>query len=138
MSYSIAMRVLNAAHEPQYGNGQNNFVYDIDAVAQLIQTRLLLFEGEWWLNLNDGLPLFQSILGVGGAGKENGAIANLIVSRIEGTPFVNGTSNVTTTYLPTSRAFSFGCDVSTAFGTLKVIIGPGQVATISTTTQTTS
>lgn len=128
---TIAMRNLGPNRDPLYGGGFNNFLYDLDAVAQLIQTRLLLFEGEWWQDLTDGLPLFQSILGVAGAGKNSAAVSQLIQKRILGTPFVESLSDVQTSYQPTQRTFVFQCFVQTTFGTLQVNIGPGTAAVIS-------
>jgi hypothetical protein len=127
----ISVRALNSNHEPTYGNGQGDFLYDLDAVAQIIQTRLLLFQGEWWQNLQDGLPLFQSILGVGGAGRKPEAISLLIQQNILGlTPYVTGISDIVTTYQPNLRNFKFSCNVQTQFGTIQVTFTPGLSAVI--------
>ena len=128
---TIAMRKIDANHDPIAGAGANAFVYDLDAVAQLIQTRLLMFTGEWWANLIDGLPLFQKILGVAGAGKANDVVSGIIQNRITGTPYVLELQDITTIYQPNARSFSFSCSVITSFGNLQVCIGPGSQATIS-------
>lgn len=128
---TIAMRKLDSNHDPIAGAGFNAFVYDVDAVAQLIGTRLLMFEGEWWANLQDGLAMFQQILGVGGAGNASDLIAGIISNRIEQTPYVVELRDVSTTYDPNSRSYSFSCIVVTAFGNLQVCVGPGSGATIS-------
>ena len=128
----IAIRALDANHEPMYGNGQNNFLNDIDAVAQIIQTSLLLFQGEWWENLQDGLPLFQDILGTNNA-KKNDVIALTIQERIlaSAPPFVTGIRDIVTTY-NTKRKFTFAAIVETQFGNLAVTFTPGAAAVLPT------
>lgn len=117
---TILYRALDINGDPTQGNGQGSFLTDLYAVAQAISTRLKLLMGEWWENLNTGTPLFQSMLGVSGAGKNTQAIALLITQRILGTPYVTGVTAVNASYDPNARAFSFSCQVETTFGTLTV------------------
>jgi hypothetical protein len=121
---TITVRALSATGDPLYGNSQGNFLTDIDAVAQIIGTRLKLLQGEWWENVNAGTPLFQSILGVSGAGGQPDTVALLLKQRILGAPYVLSVSNLTTSYNSTTRAFSFSCQVQTQFGTLTVTNQP--------------
>ena len=93
---------------------------DVDAVAQAILTRLKLNAGEWWENTNDGLPLWQSILGQSASPHAQQQIATLISAVILGTPFVIGLTNVQTTYTPQTRAYSYSAVVNTTFGTVAV------------------
>jgi hypothetical protein len=123
MAATITYRRLDANWDPMCGAGQNNFVTDIDAVAQAIATRIKLLSGEWWANLNAGMPLLQQMLGAPGSSKHLDTVALLIKQRIEGTPFVLGVSSIATAWDSTSRAFSFSCNVSTQFGTLSVSTG---------------
>lgn len=47
-----------------FGNGDKNFLKDTPgAVGQACQTRLLLWLGEWFLNLDEGTPFLQGVLG---------------------------------------------------------------------------
>lgn len=126
----ISVRALDANHDPIYGNGQGNFLNDILAVAQIIQTSLLLFQGEWWANTNEGLPLFQSILGSNN-GKKFDAVSLLIQNTILAVPFVIGISNVVTTFSP-NRAISFSCVAVTQFGNINVSFQPGSSAALPT------
>lgn len=129
---TISVRQLDAFHDPLWGNNQNNFIIDLQAVAQIIETSLLLFQGEWWENLNEGLPLWQSILGSNN-GKKADVVSLIIQTRILQVPYVLNITNITTTY-STNRSFSFVCDVNTAFGTLTVNFTPGLAATIPAAT----
>ena len=54
-------RLINGDYS--FGRNNGDFLTGIDAVSQAIRTRLLLLKGEWWEDTEQGLPLFQSILG---------------------------------------------------------------------------
>ena len=112
---TITVRRIGNDGEPAYGNGTADFISDIDAVAQIISTRLNLFQGEWWEDQSEGLPLWQKMLGVMGSGKNPQAIALLIQQRILGTPYVTGVSRVATGFNAETRAFQFSCVVDTQF-----------------------
>ncbi len=109
----------------------NSVLTDIDAVGQILQTRLLLFQGEWWADVNDGLPLFQSLLGASNPKTAQAAIASLIAQRINGTPFVTGIASSEATFDPNKRTFQFNCVVNTEFGQqLSVNFTPANMAVL--------
>jgi hypothetical protein len=57
-------RALDSNGDYQLGRSAAEFlVNSAAAVAQLVMTRLLLWEGEWFLDLTEGTPYSQSILG---------------------------------------------------------------------------
>lgn len=110
----IRSRALGKNNEPQYGQGRNNYLTDIDAVGQNIKTSLLLFKGEWWSDTGDGTPWWQSILGTSNKGIDR---INLILqSRILAQPFVTGIQNLQSSIDPSTRTLSFYCEVLTQFG----------------------
>lgn len=110
----IVYRALDTNGDPIWGQGQYNLLSNTDAVAQLILTRLRLFEGEWWANTLEGLPLWQSILAVT-ANVED--IVLLIRNRVLGTPYVVDMINVEAGFNSSTRAFSFSAVALTQFGT---------------------
>ena len=111
-------RILDADGDYQFGKGQQHYTYGVYAVAQAIKTRLLLLKKEWWEDLEDGLPLFQDILGKQGT-KDNLYITDtLIKERIIGTPNVLNITDFSSTY--ENRKYSFSCTVNTKFGELKL------------------
>lgn len=126
----ISVRQLDTNHDVLWGNGQGNFLVDLQAVAQIIQTTLLLLQGEWWTNINQGLPLFQSILGSTN-GKAPDAINLLIQQTILSVPFVTGVFNIVSTFNP-NRAYTFSCLASTQFGTIQVSFQPAIQAVLPT------
>jgi len=119
---TIRYRQLDANHDPIYGQGRANYLTDVDAVAQAILTRLLLFQGEWWENTSDGLPLWQKILGSSASPSNQQKITLLIQQRILGTPYVlpDGVQNLQASYDHVSHTFKFYAVVQTTFGAVVV------------------
>lgn len=113
----ITVRTLStAAWDPQRGQGLQNFSTDINAVSQIIATRLKLLEQEWFENTSLGTPLFQSLLG---NSITTDAVALLLRQRILGTPFVTGIASFNISYTAV-RTFVFSAVVQTAFGQITV------------------
>ncbi|SUP81231.1 Uncharacterised protein [Yersinia pseudotuberculosis] len=47
-----------------FGQGDNTFLIDSpEAVAQAVKTRFELWRGQWFLDLTEGTPYIQSVLG---------------------------------------------------------------------------
>lgn len=132
-SPTIIVRALDANHDPMYGNGQADFLTGIFAVAQLIETNLLLFLGEWWNNLKAGLPLFQKILQPG-VGRRPQVIALLIQQVILGVDGVTGINSVQLNYVSATREFTYSCNVTTIFGQITVNYQPGNLAVLPQST----
>jgi len=127
---TITVRALDPdTGEPLQGNGQDSFISDLQAVTQIIGTRLKLFEGEWFLDLLDGLPLFQNILGSSGSVTNLKVVVNLISQRIKLSPFVTLVSNVKASY--ESRQFKFSAQAETPFGTVFIVSSPGSSASLT-------
>lgn len=117
---TIIVRQLSPTWDPYYGNGLQNFLTDIDAVAQIIAQRLMLLQGQWFENLNLGLPLFQQILG---HSQSPQGVAALVRQQILSAPYVTGISAFVCTYSPTGRTFTFSANVNTQFGQVAVTNG---------------
>jgi hypothetical protein len=101
-----------------FGRGAADFIADTpQAVAQAIYTRLLLFQGEWFLDVADGTPWYQQILG---KPRGPGSYDATLRARIAGTPFVTRLTNYASSYNPTSRTLTVGCTVDTSFGAVAV------------------
>lgn len=130
---TITVRALN----PQtwavlQGNGQNNFISDGAAVAQIIAQRLKMFQGEWWEDLADGLPMFQQVLGGSGTQRNLELITQLIAKRITDTVYVVGIASMSVTFQ--SRKLVFTATVETKFGT--IFIGNAPASSAALTQQT--
>lgn len=104
----------------QAGRGQQDFTYGSYAVGQAIQTRLKLLKGEWWEDTEDGLPLFDDILGKAGTTNNITITDSYIKERILGTKDVTGIEEFTSTFDTTTRVYTFNCRVNTLYGTVTV------------------
>ncbi|HBJ2623545.1 TPA: hypothetical protein LA827_003348 [Clostridium botulinum] len=111
-------RILDVNGDYQFGKGQQNFTYGTYAVAQAIKTRLKLLKGEWWENTSEGLPLYQSILGVNGTNDNLYIIDSLIKNRIINTKNVISIDNFKSSF--DNRNYSFSCVVNSKFGRVEL------------------
>jgi hypothetical protein len=112
--------LLDAGYDPIFDPNAN--LTDTSAVAQAIKTRLNLFLGEWWENLNIGLPVFQAILGQLGTPQGLAAMELAIRQNIEGGPYVTGTNNVQVTF--TNGRLGITANTTTQFGPVAINTAP--------------
>ena len=115
---NMLYRRLDSSWDYTFGQGKSCYINGREACAQAIKSRLLLFKGEWWENILEGLPLWQSILGVMGAGNRKDVVDKIIQDRIAGTPHVISVLNISSSYSASSRTYKFSCKVNTDFGIL--------------------
>lgn len=60
----MRVRALDANGDMTAGHGQADFLINSpEAVAQVVRTRLLLLQGEWFLDTTDGLAFSTAIAG---------------------------------------------------------------------------
>ncbi len=52
----MKVRRLDAKHDWTFGQGRANYANYAESVAQRVKTRLWSFQGDWFLNLEHGLP----------------------------------------------------------------------------------
>lgn len=123
---SISYLALDSSYDPIFADGTS--LAGTQAVAQSILTRLKLFLGEWWEDLNLGLPVFQSMLGQLGSQKGLAAIDLAIRTNIEGAPFVTNVIDVQTSFV--NGNFSFTATAQTVFGVVTVSNTPGSSASL--------
>ena len=116
---------------------RNAFVYDSEAIAQAIKTRLLHFKGEWWENILDGTPFFQEVAGQFLSSAESAEQAeqvDLIFSeRILGTKGVKEITIFDSRINPQTRTYSASVSVATIHDTeFQInIIGAGVLLNIA-------
>lgn len=108
------------------GQGTSQFLTGVDAVAQAILTWIKLLYGEWWENVNEGTPLWQSILGQPGSEDNLNSIDNIIKDRIlsvrqDGISLVSSIDSYERTYNTNTRSYSFTAIVTTIYSESVVI-----------------
>lgn len=93
------------------------FTREQEEIAQTIRTRLKLFIGEYFRDITEGVPWFQSILTKTGTLTSKDAIIKQRIIQTEG---VNNIVQFSTDYDIDSRKYSIQCIVSTPFGTVPI------------------
>ena len=111
---SIKYRRLDSNGDYVFGSNQQSFITGVDAVSQAIKTRLKLLKGEWWEDENEGLPLFQNILGQPGTAQNLQSADLLIRDVISSTPDVTAIKDYKGLY--NNRSYSVSCTVDTKYG----------------------
>lgn len=111
-------RTLDPNGDYSFGKSMQEFKTDNDAVRQAIDTNLGLLRDEWWEDLSEGLPLFQSILANSGSIDHVRAADMIIKERILSTKGVKEIANFTSTY--DGRKYSASFTVKTIYGLTEV------------------
>lgn len=112
-------RKLSPTGDYQFGNGQSDFYRDVPAaVGQACQTRLTLWLGESFVDIEDGTPYIQGVLG-----KHSLAVANgTIQTRALGTQGLTDLNNFESEVNPDTRAMTVAFDIDTVYGPTAVEI----------------
>lgn len=85
-----------------------------ETVAQAVKTRLLLWRGEWFLDVTDGTPYMQDILG-------HGTNYDLeIQERILGTQGVTEITSYSSSVI--NRSLAVSCTINTLYGSVSLSI----------------
>lgn len=106
----MRVRALDVNGDWTFGKGKNDYLIDIDAVAQNIQTRLLMFLGDCFFSLTDGIDWFN-LLG----SKNEAGLVLAVKTVLVNTPGVTGIEQVSVS-LSTSRAIKITFNVQTSYG----------------------
>lgn len=110
-------RALSPTGDFVFGQGSTEFLINSpEAVAQAVQTRLKLAQGEWFLDLDEGTPYATEILGEGTQNLYDQAIQD----RILGTEGVNSIDEYSSV-LDSDRKLIVSCTISTIFGVAQII-----------------
>jgi len=110
-------RALDANGDYQFGRPGLMLENSVQAVAQAIKTRLNLATGEWFLDLTEGTPYKEHVLGFYTAGTRDAVIK----SRMLDTPGVVQLNNYTSS-LDGDRKLLVQTVVTTQYGTTPVTL----------------
>jgi hypothetical protein len=92
-------------------------VSDRDQVKQNIKIRLLMIQGEWFLNSQIGLPYFEKILV---KNPDFSAIDVMIKATIVDTPEVTGITAYSSMFNKAARRLSISFQASTIYGNVTI------------------
>lgn len=113
-------RQLDTNGDYVLGRGAGEFLKGSQAAAQAIVTHIKLLLGEWWEDVNNGLPLWQSVLGQPGSEVNKVSVDNIVKSRIlstnlYGTNLVASIDDYSSTYSSNNRTYNFEAVVTTIY-----------------------
>lgn len=110
-------RKLSPTGDFMFGNGQEDLWRDVpEAVGQAVRTRLLLWLGEWFLDIEAGTPFMQGILG-----KYSQTTADVTIQdRVLGTQGLTDIQNYVSAIDPDTRRMTVQFDVDTIYGPTQV------------------
>lgn len=103
-------RKIDSKGDYSFGSGFSDFIYDKNAIAQAIKTKILLFYGEWWEQIDDGIPMFQSILGAYDTETVKLASNRLMIDRIRQVDGVTDVSEAKTNVIGRKLYLSYRVD----------------------------
>ena len=100
-----------------FGQGDNTFLINSpEAVAQAVKTRFELWRGQWFLDLTEGTPYIQSVLG-----KQRSDVYILAIrERILDTRGVSAILEFEASYTGENRRVTFTATIDTIYGTTTV------------------
>lgn len=105
-------RMLSPSGDYVFGSGSGEFLVNTpQAVGQAVLTRLRLWQGEWFLDLTEGTPYTQQILGFTSQSARDQAIQ----ARILGTPGVTELVAYSSTLSP-GRQLTISATLNTIYG----------------------
>jgi hypothetical protein len=98
-----------------FGHGAVDYLVDDPAIGQNIQTRLLLFLGEWFLDVTDGTP-WGSVLDI--KPMDSRAVETVIRQRVLDTDGVTDITAYSFLFDPVSRKATISITVATVNSTV--------------------
>ena len=111
---NLKYRKLDENGDMTFGHGDKDFLYGLDAMAQVVQTRLKAVRDEWWEGDPTALPWITEILGARLSAFQKERIDLMIVERLMDTVGINGVSNIESEFV--NRKYTFRCTVQTVYG----------------------
>lgn len=113
----MRVRKQTASGDYSFGNGQLDFYRDVpEAPGQAAQTRLLLWLGEWFLDLAEGTPFMQGILG----NHAKDLADRTVIDRLGGTQGVIDVDSFTSVVDPETRGFRLEATLNTIYGPTEI------------------
>ena len=113
---NLVCRAMDEDGDMRFGEGQNGQLHTLDAMKQVLKTRLGAVAGEWWEGDEGAIPYFDgNVLGAIASEKTKDAVDLLVINRIMDTVGVISVSEVNSTIQ--NRRYHFQCKVQTIYGT---------------------
>lgn len=106
-------RKLSPTGDYTFGSGLLNFyINSPDAVAQAVKTSLLLWLNEWYLNLDDGTPYMEGVIGKHNQETADATLRNRIM-KVQGMVSIQ---DFQSTIDPDNRTYTLSATLNTIYG----------------------
>lgn len=92
---AMQYRKLSSTGDYTFGWNSQDYLKQDEAVGQAIKTKILLFYNEWWEDLGQGIPMFQSIMGQTKFEGLKESVSLLVKDRVMEVPNVSSVEDVT-------------------------------------------
>lgn len=113
----MRVRKIDPVLGRQFGGGQQSFWVNVpDAPAQCVLTRLGLWVGDWYLNVDDGTPWATQVIGRYTGSTRDAAVC----ARILGTPGVSQITLYSSSLNTETRRWTMNATVETLYGTMLI------------------
>lgn len=99
----MKVRALTPEGDYSFGGNRRDYIEGAEAVAQIIKTKILLFYYEWWEDLGQGIPMFQSIIGQMNAESITNSLSMLLRDRILEIEQVDSVEDITVNFSRKNR-----------------------------------
>lgn len=113
----LSYRQVDENGDMVFGSGQSGVLHGLEAMSQVLKTRIAAVEGEWWEGDRTAIPYIPDVLGAPATGKTRDAIDLMIINRIMDTVGVISISDVESRI--EDRHYHFSCSVQTVYGETK-------------------
>lgn len=117
---TLQYRKLTETGDYSFGQGPQNFHSGVEAVAQAVKTRMQLYLGNFWRDVNDGLPVYQKMLGSSGSTENIATVDAILQERVKGTTGVQNILSYSSSFSPDTRKYSFKTLIQTDYSVTTV------------------
>lgn len=111
-------RKLTSDYDYKFGENSNNFLTEKEAIAQAIMTKLYLFYGEWWEQIDDGNLLIRDVLGQINSSVLRQTASSIISETILKVQGVISIEDILVEY--ENRSFKINAKVNTEYGSVSI------------------
>ncbi len=111
---NLKYRRLDENGDMLFGSGDKDFLYGLDAMQQVIQTRLKAIRDEWWEGDPTALPWTTEVLGARITTFSKDKIDLMVIERLMDTVGVTSVSDIRSGFI--DRRYTFRCKVHTVYG----------------------
>ena len=118
---SLRVRQLTSTGDYFFGFGQQCFLANSpEAIGQIVRTSLLLFLGEWFLDVTVGMPWLETVIGKQGQSSNGLSAQNVADASVQAYILqVTGVTDIasySSTIDPNARTYSVSCTINTEYG----------------------